>query len=131
LVLISYPWLDWVAVASLGAIVGTSELVSRYRDDPESALRTWPAWFYVGINAAASAGAYALIQANDWFGLSRWIQVLMAGVSSMAFFRCSLFIVRAGDRDVGVGPIGFLQIFLSGRSSGGSEACGRTVRNCD
>lgn len=37
----------------------------------------------------------------------------MAGVSAMAFFRSSLFVVRAGDRDVGVGPSGFLQIFLT------------------
>jgi len=36
----------------------------------------------------------------------------MAGVSAMAFFRTSLFVVRSGDRDVGVGPSGFLQIFL-------------------
>jgi hypothetical protein len=37
----------------------------------------------------------------------------MAGVSAMAFFRTSLFVVRAGDRDVAVGPSGFLQIFLT------------------
>jgi len=37
----------------------------------------------------------------------------MAGVSAMAFFRTSLFVVRAGDRDVGVGPSRFLQIFLT------------------
>src|ERR1039457_5805527 len=37
----------------------------------------------------------------------------MAGVSAMAFFRTSLFVVRAGDRDVPVGPSGFLQIFLA------------------
>jgi hypothetical protein len=40
------------------------------------------------------------------------MRILMAGVSAMAFFRTSLFVVRAGDRDVGVGPSGFLQIFL-------------------
>lgn len=37
----------------------------------------------------------------------------MAGVSAMAFFRSSLFVVRAGDRDVGVSPSGYLQIFLT------------------
>jgi len=37
----------------------------------------------------------------------------MAGVSAMAFFRTSLFVVRAGDRDVGVGSSRFLQIFLT------------------
>ena len=37
----------------------------------------------------------------------------MAGISAMAFFRTSLFVVRTGDRDVGIGPSGFLQIFLA------------------
>ena len=31
----------------------------------------------------------------------------------MAFFRTSIFVVHAGDRDVAVGPSGFPQIFLS------------------
>ena len=106
-------WLDWIAVAALGALVGASELISRYRDAPEKALRTWPAYFYVALNCAASLGALGLIHANHWFDDSRWKQILMAGVSAMAFFRTSLFVVRAGDRDIGVGPSGFLQIFLS------------------
>ena len=58
-------------------------------------------------------GALHLIDANGWFAQSQWTRILMAGVSAMAFFRTSLFVVRAGDRDVGVGPSGFLQIFLS------------------
>jgi hypothetical protein len=37
--------------------------------------------------------------------------VLVAGVGAMALFRTSLFSVRAGDRDIGVGPGSFLQIF--------------------
>ena len=66
---------------------------------------------YFAINSLASAGALGVIHANGWFG-SRWAQILMPGVSAMAFFRTSLFVVRAGDRDVGVGPSGFLQILL-------------------
>jgi hypothetical protein len=108
-----WSWLDWLAVAALGAIVGASELISRYRDQPGAALRTWPAIVYIGINAVASVVALGLIQVNSWFAQSRWTQILMAGISAMAFFRTSLFVVRAGDRDVGVGPSGFLQIFLS------------------
>jgi hypothetical protein len=96
----------------LSAIIGASELISRYKDDPGAAIRSWPAIFYIAINSVASIGAFGLILANGWFGSSRWAQILMAGVSAMAFFRTSLFVVRAGDRDVGVGPSGFLQIFL-------------------
>lgn len=107
-----WSWLDWAAVAVLGGVVGASELISRYKDDPGAAIQSWPAIFYIAINGVASVGALGLIHANHWFSASRWTQILMAGVSSMAFFRTSLFVVRAGDRDVGVGPSGFLQIFL-------------------
>ena len=53
------------------------------------------------------------MQANGWLDKSHLTQILVAGVSAMAFFRTSFFVVRAGDRDVGIGPSGFLQIFLS------------------
>jgi hypothetical protein len=36
---------DWAAVAALGGLVGASELVSRYKDNPVAALKTWPAIF--------------------------------------------------------------------------------------
>jgi hypothetical protein len=134
-----WQWLDWAAVAALGGIVGTSELTSRYKDNPGSALRSYPAIFYIAINSAASAGALGLIHANGWFAASRWTQILMAGVSAMAFFRTSLFIVRAGDRDVGVGPSGFLQIFLGaadrsvdrGRAAARSDAVATVMKGID
>lgn len=107
-----WSWLDWAAAAVLGGVVGASELISRYKDDPGAAIRALPAIFYVAINSAASLSALGLIRTNGWFGPARWTQILMAGVSAMAFFRSSLFVVRAGDRDVGVGPSGFLQLFL-------------------
>jgi hypothetical protein len=108
-----WGWVDFVAVALLGAVVGAGELASRYKDDPLAAIRTWPAIFYIAINSAASVAALGLIHAIPLFEKSRWTQILMAGVSAMAFFRTSVFVVRAGDRDVGVGPSGFLQILLS------------------
>src|ERR1700733_14296588 len=132
--------IDWFAVAALGALVGASELVSRYRDAPEKALRTVPAVFYVAINIAASVVALGLIQANHWLSqLSRWNLDLTAGVSAMAFFRTSLFIVRVGDRDVGVGPAGFLQIYLSAadrsvdriRAQRRSETVGKIMEGVD
>jgi hypothetical protein len=108
-----WTWLDWATVAALGGIVGISELVSRYKDAPATALKSRPAIFYIAVNCAASLGALGLIHANGWFASTRWTQILMAGIGAMAFFRTSLFVVRAGDRDVGVGPSGFLQIFLT------------------
>ena len=132
-------WPDWAAVALLGGVVGASELISRYKDDPAASIKSWPAIFYIAINSAASIGALGLIHANGWFTTSRWAQILMAGVSAMAFFRTSLFVVRAGDRDVGVGPSGFLQIFLAAadrdvdrtRAAARSDAVARVMKGVD
>jgi hypothetical protein len=51
----------------LGGLVGASELISRYKDDPGVAIQSWPAFFYIAINSAASLGALGLIHANGWF----------------------------------------------------------------
>ena len=106
---------DFAAAALLGVLVGLAELVSRYRDAPQSALYNRPAVLYLALNGAASGLALALIRAYGWtFGAAadtvRWTRLLVAGVGAMALFRTSLFTVRAGDRDIGVGPALFLQI---------------------
>ena len=108
--------LDFLLVATLGGLVGVAELTSRYRDAPQNALYTRPALLYIALNVAASVLGLALIRSYGWtFGPSsgshRWTQVLVAGAGAMALFRTSLFTVRAGDRDIGVGPGSFLQIF--------------------
>jgi len=110
--------LDFAAATVLGFLVGLAELVSRYRDAPKAALYTRPAVLYILLNGGASAAALALIHAfNLTFGATtsesslRETRVLVAGIGAMALFRTSLFTVRAGDRDIGVGPATFLQIF--------------------
>ena len=110
--------LDYAVVAALGALVGSGELVSRYRDAPAGALRTGPALFYIFINIAASIVALFVIHVFNWhFGVAsgdapvRWTQVGIAGTGAMALFRSSLFTVHVGDRDIAVGPISFLQVF--------------------
>jgi len=108
--------IDFAAAALLGILVGLAELVSRYRDAPQSVLYKPPALVYLALNGAASGLALALIRASGWkFGAGpdtvRWVQLLVAGVGAMALFRTSLFTVRAGDRDIAVGPATFLQIF--------------------
>jgi hypothetical protein len=116
--------MDWLIVALFGGLVGASELVSRYRDAPVRAVLNWSAGFYILLNLVASLCALGLIYAYDWKfsvtgdGAIRWTRVLVAGVGAMAFFRSSLFTVRAGDRDIGVGPAGLLQIFLAAADRG-------------
>lgn len=113
--------LPWLTASVLGGTVGAGELTSRYRDSPVGALRTKGALLYIIINISASAAAFALANTFGWnFGFAQsvdaarltWIRVLVSGIGAMALFRTSLFIVRAGDRDIGVGPSSFLAIFL-------------------
>lgn len=104
---------DYLVAALLGALVGGTELVSRYRDAPQSALFSRPAWLYILLNVAASALALWLARVYGWTfdatGPSqRWTQVFVAGIGAMALFRTSLT-VRAGDHDVAVGPGSLLQ----------------------
>jgi len=109
--------LDYLAVAVLGALVGAAELVSRYRDAPARAVYNLPAAIYIALNVGASIAALAIIHVYGWtFGVNgaaaqRWAQVGIAGTSAMALFRTSLFTLRAGDHDIGIGPNTFLQIF--------------------
>ena len=114
--------LAWAVVMLLGGAVGTAELISRYKDSPAAALRTWPAVLYILINISSWAGAFALAKVFHWtfnFGdgkdkaMQDWSLVLVCGLGAMALFRSSLFVRRIGDRDVGVGPISFLQVFLN------------------
>jgi len=134
-----WRWIDWPAVAVLGGAVGASELVSRYKDGPWASIKSLPAAFYIALNCAASIAALGLIHAYHLFETSHWTQVLMAGVSAMAFFRTSLFVVRAGDRDVGIGPSGFLQIFLTAadravdrkRAAARSDAVAEVMKEVD
>jgi len=108
----------FAAAGVLGALVGTAELMSRYRDRPSALLGVASAWFYVLLNAAASGGVLWLIRAFDWrFGSSSpdqtaALQVLVAGLAALALFRSSLFNVRIGDQEVGVGPNLILAMLL-------------------
>ncbi len=114
----SATFLDYAIVAALGSLVGSGELVSRYRDAPAGALRTGPALLYVLLNMAASIVALFVIRVFNWhFGVTsgdapvRWTQVGIAGTGAMALFRTSLFTVHVADRDIAVGPSTFLQVF--------------------
>lgn len=111
-----------MVVGGLGGALGVAELVSRYRDAPAVALRTWPAALYIAINVTASLGAYGLAKVFGWNinlgdakspAAAQWTLVLVCGLGAMALFRSSLFVRRVGDRDIGVGPSSFLQVFLN------------------
>lgn len=105
-------------VAAFGAFVGFGELLSRYSANPGEAVRTLWFWVYVGINAAASLAAFAVIRLQGWsFGTNGTVSgvlaaMLVAGFGAMALFRSSLFVVQIAGTQVPIGPVSFLQVIL-------------------
>jgi hypothetical protein len=114
---------EYAGVALMGGGTGLGELVSRYKDRPISAARSANGLLYIAINAAASVAALGLILSIGWkFGATGGAviptRLLVAGFGAMAFFRTSLFTVRAGSSDVAVGPSTFLTLILAASDRG-------------
>ena len=116
---------DLTVAFLIGALVGMGELVGRYRDEPGRAVRSLPAFIYMAINGAASAAALALSHLFGWtFGAvagsdqARATQIVVAGFGAMAIFRSSLFLYRVGNREIGIGPVAFLQVMLEATDRG-------------
>jgi hypothetical protein len=108
----------------LGASVGTSELVSRYRDEPTQALRNWSAFTYLTLNAIISISAYGLLTrygktlipaiADDPL-----MRSIAAGFGAMAILRSKFFTLRTEKgEDIGVGPDAAISAFLSAADRG-------------
>jgi hypothetical protein len=109
---------DFVAVAAVGGLVGISELVSRYRDEPTKALFTMPAVLYVALNATAAIlalglGSSLVTEPGEPGPLGvRWALVLGCGISAMAILRSALFVVRTDGKDLQVGLGSLVQTLL-------------------
>ncbi len=110
-------WAPWIAVSVLGGLVGATEILGRYRDEPLKCVVSPPGLFYIFLNMWASLSAYCLAKIFGWTidlgsfpsgdlkaASQEWTLVLVAGLSAMAFFRSSLFIKKIGDKDIGIGP---------------------------
>lgn len=109
----------YLYVGLIGLIVGTTEVLSRYRDSPWKALLNAPAAIYVLVNVVASLLALLLIVVFNWkftadpsSSQEQWVRVLLAGTGAMSFFRSSLFTFRVGDKDVPIGPGLIFQVLL-------------------
>lgn len=109
----------YIAVILIGALVGAGEIVSRYKDAPGTALRLTSAWLYVLLNGAAAWLALYISRAMGWtFGGNTTdqqavFQVLVAGFGAMVFLRSSLFTVRIGETEVGIGPSAMLTALMA------------------
>lgn len=113
--------IDYLAVLSLGAMIGFVEILARYKDAPFKVSFSPPGALYILINAGVSALALWSVRLFDLkFSdnpnmspeMVRWLQIGISGLSAMTLFRSSLFMFRVGDQDVSVGPNAILQILL-------------------
>ncbi|WP_299147458.1 hypothetical protein [uncultured Tateyamaria sp.] len=110
----------YMAVGFIGFVSAFSEIVSRYRDDPWEAASSRAAFAYIAFNVGISLIAFYLIRevfqyrgADQTLDTARQLvtDVLLAGLSAMAFFRSSIFTARVGDKDVPVGPAAVIDVF--------------------
>ncbi|GAB4195108.1 MAG: hypothetical protein Tsb002_27290 [Wenzhouxiangellaceae bacterium] len=112
----------YMTVFLIGALVGATELMARYPDSPLRAIRNHCGFSYLLTNACGAVAALYLIRVFGWdFGLHGGlgspqvllVQWLAAAFGAMSVLRSSVFTVRIGDTDLGVGPAAVLQVLLN------------------
>lgn len=103
----------------LGAMVGASEIMSRYRDEPFRAIFSPPGRVYMLLNGLISAAAYLLLLKYRNAVLpalsdDNLMTSVVAGFGAMMFMRSKLFSFRTeGGESFSVGPDAVLSTFLS------------------
>ncbi len=105
----------FLLAVTVGAAVGLSELLSRYRWSLGSILSSIAGWSYLLLNGGVAALAYRA--ALDW-GFGNTLQnkpehwrVLLVAVAAMFLLRSSLAQVRFGSHEVGIGLVTILEVF--------------------
>lgn len=110
--------------AALGATVGASEIVSRYRDEPMQALTSSPASIYMLMNATVSALTYGLLTKYAETVIPSLtddplMRSIVAGFGAMAILRTKFFTLRTeGGEEVAIGPDAAVTAFLNAADRG-------------
>jgi hypothetical protein len=108
---------DLLLVGFFAGFVAYAELLSRYHDSPGRLVGALPTPFYLLINIAAGIAALLIVRKLGLVAgtkAPRLYAILLAGFGAVAFFRTSLFTMRVGGADIGVGPSAVLQSLLAG-----------------
>src|ERR1700730_9487272 len=103
----------WVLVFAAGVIVGASELVARYRDDPWRAVWTGPGVGYLFVNGAAAVLTFfcLMVIAPAWIDVvdktltARGLltSLLASTIGSAAMLRSAIFKLKVDNSDVSIG----------------------------
>ena len=112
-----------IAAMAIGGGVGAVEIMGRYRHAPVRAAFSWSGYIYILVNVLASWIAFYLMGVFDAFPVAngatqdivdrRTVELtLAAGFGALVVLRSSLFKLRVGDTDVGIGPAAVLDTLL-------------------
>jgi len=104
--------LTYSLVFALGGLLGLTEILGRYSDSPTTGLKSPGAFFYVLVNASASALALFLLARLAPEIINPITQVILAGLGAMAFLRSSVFKAKVGNEEVAIGPAIILDTLL-------------------
>ncbi|MGA2409283.1 MAG: hypothetical protein ABSG46_02700 [Candidatus Binataceae bacterium] len=102
----------------LGAAAGSSEIVSRYRDEPLRAVTKFWGIAYLLLNGAVALAAYGLLirypkQLPVSIAGDHLMMAFTAGFGAMAVLRSKFFIFRADDgKEYPIGPSIVTETFL-------------------
>ena len=90
----------WLWTFAIGALVGSAELISRYRDNPGAALRSRPGLLFIALNGLAAIMALFLVRHFKLAGVDPAkpdqdlvMQALLAGTGAMVVIRSKLFLI--------------------------------------
>lgn len=104
-------WLQYAFVAALGALVGATELFTRYRDAPRRLFGMLAFHLYWAGNAAAVAAALVAVRAGavsfgpEGGSLEWLVDCVVAGFGSMLLLRSAVIVLqgRSGEQPIGPG----------------------------
>ena len=110
-------FLQYVSAVLLGLLVGFTELVSRYRDEPWRVAMLPPGLVFIGLNGLAGCLALFLLQTFPTAlhaPSNPVLMVMMAGFGAMVVIRTKLLTVhQPGGTEVAVGPAFLLDTMLA------------------
>lgn len=111
----------WGAALSaflFGTLVGLSEILSRYRDEPLLATATSSGTSYLALNGIISLAAFALLrqypdQIFPKLQQDLFLTAIVAGFGAMTIFRSKLFTYKSADgKEYAIGPAIVLDTIL-------------------
>ncbi len=113
-----------IVAVLLGLVVGASEILSRYRDEPLRAVVTRPGLMYLGLNGVISGLTYGVLirygkSIAPALSDDRLLTAIVAGFAAMAILRSKFFTIRTPKGDaIAVGPDAAVAAFLDAADRG-------------